>query len=354
MLIQITQKTEPLFSAIDSKMTKSESKAYAEKNPLFTWTGKYINQNRKKILCLVNNQTLAVVIINDVNATKKKKLAELIKAGISASFELCAIPYEQIQAYLEIDPTISYGPTSDRRVTGILNEMALMIESYGIDLSKEFPLSLILTLNNAVITTSQYPATDEASKAFNQPFQFTPLTALPVVDEKHKSTDTKKVVIEKNWQSYKEITKIKDEKLENEEALDKRLEANNAIVLDTFSDYLEKVKELGPKSVRKHRSRIETFIQTYLRYYGITTPIDSTDDFLIVEDFLSNFIVTKHIATSNADFSSYKTALKHFYTFLNYIGEISDDQLKEAKKAITIGGDDSFYELGNMDSFSWF
>lgn len=81
MLIQITKNTEPLFSAIDNKMTKAESKAFAEQNPLFIWTGKYINQNRKKVLCLINNQTLAVVIITDVNATKKKNSPNLSKPG---------------------------------------------------------------------------------------------------------------------------------------------------------------------------------------------------------------------------------------------------------------------------------
>lgn len=59
---------------------------------------------------------------------------------------------------------------------------------------------------------------------------------------------------------------------------------------------------------------------------------------------LSNFIVTKHIASSKGTFSSYKTTLKHFYTFLNYVNEISDDQLKVAKKALTIS-DDRFYPL---------
>lgn len=68
---------------------------------------------------------------------------------------------------------------------------------------------------------------------------------------------------------------------------------------------------------------------------------------------LSNFIVTKHIASSMATFSSYKTTLKHFYTFLNYVNEIFDDQLKVAKKSITIGGD-SFYELDNVGILFWF
>lgn len=68
---------------------------------------------------------------------------------------------------------------------------------------------------------------------------------------------------------------------------------------------------------------------------------------------LSNFIVTKHIASSKATFSSYKTTLKHFYTFLNYVDEISDVQLKVVKKSITIGGD-SFYELGNVGVLFWF
>ncbi len=68
---------------------------------------------------------------------------------------------------------------------------------------------------------------------------------------------------------------------------------------------------------------------------------------------LSNFIVTKHIASSKATFSSYKITLKHFYTFLNYVNEIFDDQLKVAKKSITISGN-SFYELGNMGALSDF
>lgn len=43
------------------------------------------------------------------------------------------------------------------------------------------------------------------------------------------------------------------------------LEDTNAMVLDAFGEYLEKVKGLEPKSVRKHQDRVNTFIQTYLR-----------------------------------------------------------------------------------------
>lgn len=43
------------------------------------------------------------------------------------------------------------------------------------------------------------------------------------------------------------------------------LEDTNAMVLDAFGEYLEKVKGLKPKSVRKHQGRVNTFIQTYLR-----------------------------------------------------------------------------------------
>lgn len=68
---------------------------------------------------------------------------------------------------------------------------------------------------------------------------------------------------------------------------------------------------------------------------------------------LSNFIVTKHIASCKATFSSYKTTLKHFYAFLNYVDEISDVQLKVVKKTITISGD-ICYELGNVGVLFWF
>lgn len=43
------------------------------------------------------------------------------------------------------------------------------------------------------------------------------------------------------------------------------LEDTNAMVLDAFGEYLEKVKGLEPKSVRKHQDRVNTFIQTYLQ-----------------------------------------------------------------------------------------
>lgn len=43
------------------------------------------------------------------------------------------------------------------------------------------------------------------------------------------------------------------------------LEDTNAMVLDAFGEYLEKMKGLKPKSVRKHQGRVNTFIQTYLR-----------------------------------------------------------------------------------------
>lgn len=62
------------------------------------------------------------------------------------------------------------------------------------------------------------------------------------------------------------------------------LEDTNAMVLDAFGEYLEKVKGLKPKSVRKHQGRVNTFIQTYLRQYVLTTPVDATDKFDIVEE----------------------------------------------------------------------
>lgn len=43
------------------------------------------------------------------------------------------------------------------------------------------------------------------------------------------------------------------------------LEDTNAMVHDAFGEYLEKVKGLEPKSVRKHQDRANTFIQTYLQ-----------------------------------------------------------------------------------------
>lgn len=351
MLIQITKKTEPLFNAIDEQMTKENSQAYATENPLFTWTGKYFTQNRKKILCLINNQTLAVVIINDVNATKKKKIEGLVRVGISASLELCAISQEQIHDYLNTDPTLAIGPTTDRRIIGILNETVLALSTYGVDLSQEYPLRMMLMLNNTILTLSQPAATDETSKAFDQPLQFTPITD---IEKKLKNSDSEngnQSIVQKNWQSYHEIEQIKNE---DEDAFQDQLISNNEIILDAFSTYLEKVRGLSPKSVRKHQSRARTYIQDYLNYYYPTTPIDDTDDFDTIVHFLSAFILDKHIATSKADFNSYKTALKHFYTFLNVVGEISDKDLKMAKEAIALGGDDSFYELANMSGDFWF
>ncbi len=43
------------------------------------------------------------------------------------------------------------------------------------------------------------------------------------------------------------------------------LEDTNAMVHDAFGEYLEKVKGLEPKSVRKHQDRVNTIIQTYLQ-----------------------------------------------------------------------------------------
>lgn len=151
--------------------------------------------------------------------------------------------------------------------------------------------------------------------------------------------------------TVQEIAQIKKT---NEAVFQDQLEANNNTILNAFATYLEKVRELSPKSVRKHQSRAKMFIQEYLNYYRLTTPIDQSDDFDTIVHFLSAYILDKGIASSKADFISYKTALKHFYTFLKYVGEISDSNLKSAKSAISIGRDDSFYELANMGGGIWF
>ncbi|MFL2100113.1 DUF6933 domain-containing protein [Desemzia sp. FAM 23989] len=64
MIIGVTKKTQPLFSALPTIEDKENGKRFAQVNPLFSWHANYINVNRKKILILLNDQTYTPLVLH--------------------------------------------------------------------------------------------------------------------------------------------------------------------------------------------------------------------------------------------------------------------------------------------------
>ena len=144
MIIGVTKKAQPLFSALPRIEYKEYGKQFAQINPLFSWHANYINVNRKKVIIMLNDQMLTPIILQDVHVQKKKQLPEIIPEAIRIAFKIAGISNEKIDEYLELAGDIQVTTTSNRSVLGSVNLVAEELS--------DFRLNINQTINREVMT----------------------------------------------------------------------------------------------------------------------------------------------------------------------------------------------------------
>ena len=114
------------------------------------------------------------------------------------------------------------------------------------------------------------------------------------------------------------------------EAECKKIRDENEKILEGFKEYL-KNKKLANKTVEKHSDNIRFYVNEYLLYEDALRPNEGTEK---VGYFLGCWFIRKAMWSSIASIKENITSLKHFYTYLNRIGEIDSEQLFELKEEI--------------------
>lgn len=105
----------------------------------------------------------------------------------------------------------------------------------------------------------------------------------------------------------------------------KKRKEENRRYLKEFSRYLEK-KKLSKKTIEKHIQNIDFYINTFLLYEN---PEKASEGVRRLDYFLGFWFIRKAMWSSPSSMKDNIASLKHFYTYMNEIGEVSDEALSD-------------------------
>lgn len=132
---------------------------------------------------------------------------------------------------------------------------------------------------------------------------------------------------------------------------EKDLEENqkrNEQILIEFTKWLED-KKLSSKTIRKHISNIDLYINDYLNYYEVTKMEDGVH---MAHSFLNDWFIRKCLYSSKTSIIENSASIKKFYQCMSEKGYVSVEDYKDLAEMLKNCIDeflDSLYEYENMD-----
>ena len=344
MIIGATKKAQPLFSNLPSINDKEYGQQFAQVNPLFSWHANYINVNRKKVIILLNDQTYTPIILQDINAQKKKQLPKLIPEAIRMAFDIAGITNEKTDEYLNLAGGIQVAVTSNRSVMGSINLVAEELSSLRLNINQTINREMMVFYSNYIHTRLFKKGYRNSAEALRDALN-KPLKLEEVIEGEPYS-------IEKSW-NYSELSQLDASTLSEQqwENYIEELTENIEKMLAAFKKYMIDVKGLSGKTVKRHIEHLDFYLNIYLAEYEKVTPINSVES---IENFLGNFFVRKNLMSSHTSLKQNGSALKKLYQFLYEAGEISKIELTEINEFIRTGLQEGEEYLSFIDDESWF
>ena len=120
-----------------------------------------------------------------------------------------------------------------------------------------------------------------------------------------------------------------DEYEKFEAECENRREENHTFLMG-FTRYLQN-KKLSKKTIDKHVSNIDFYINECLLY---ESPEKASDGVSRVDYFRGDWFIIKAMWASPPSIKENITSLKHFYSYMNVIGQISDEEFSDLKSEI--------------------
>ncbi len=124
------------------------------------------------------------------------------------------------------------------------------------------------------------------------------------------------------------------DEFERYEAECKKRKEENHTFLTGFTRYLEN-KNLSKKTIDKHVRNVDFYINHYLLY---ESPQKASAGVSQLDHFLGFWFIRKAMWSSPSSIKENITSLKHFYAYMNKIGQVSDralsnmlEEIKECK-----------------------
>ncbi|NIR47794.1 recombinase [candidate division KSB1 bacterium] len=125
----------------------------------------------------------------------------------------------------------------------------------------------------------------------------------------------------------------------------KKIRESNEKLLSQFEDWLLK-KNLVPKTVDKHIGNIDFYINEFLLYEDALQPEQGAHS---VDMFLGYWFIKKAMWASESSIKSNAASLKKFYTFMQEIGRIDEEDLEDLKTTIKDNMNDWIATLRRYD-----
>lgn len=125
----------------------------------------------------------------------------------------------------------------------------------------------------------------------------------------------------------------------------KKIKIENQHILDGFKKYLNS-RKLSGKTIDKHVANVEFYINDFLLYEEPLRPHEGVNN---LNYFLGFWFIRKALWASATSIKENIASLKHFYTFLNKIGEVSSEELCDMKQDIKENKEDWLENLRAYD-----
>lgn len=337
MIINPTKKTLNLFTALKQVEDSLKAKEECAANPLYSWHASYINVERKKILILINDRTFLPIVIDDVNAQRKKELDLLIKERIHTIFRHIGLKEQQISDYFSNAGILEVNAAHNRTVISIMNQQVQRAKWYDRSYDENYAQELQqwLLMNIFAKLNYKYPA-EETLEVFDELLIKQPAVKL-MPQSKHRFK------IKKNWKSFDSWVQYVDGIDEEDyERICLEIRENNQYLLAEFQTYLMDCGNIKDDVIELYMEYIDLYINEYLLNYGIRTVTTDMDD---PYEFLEDWLVRKVLWRGHPEVKVAGNALKKFYMFLQLADELRPVDVKRAKGAINEG-----VELGMIDT----
>jgi len=107
-------------------------------------------------------------------------------------------------------------------------------------------------------------------------------------------------------------------------------EKKNSLLINSFQKYLSS-KSLKQETIQNHVNNVDFFVNNFLLRYEI---IPAEEGSYKIGEFLGDYFIRKAMWSTKAAIKENIASFKKFYTFLNEIEKVSDEDLFEMKLMI--------------------
>ena len=135
--------------------------------------------------------------------------------------------------------------------------------------------------------------------------------------------------------------------------LEKKIEENkkrNKKFMKEFEEYL-KEKNLKDKTIKKHLSNVDLFINDYLNYYDIETPEEGINS---VYSFLSGWFIEKCMWATVYTTKETAASIKKFYAYMSEKGYVKKEVYKELCEELKDSMDEILEYLDAFDNGTYY